>query len=350
MIEALSTSDWHLEGMDKHFVNATHIQLREIDRIYQYAVSKGIKHIFVPGDISETPKMRASTYMQLLMFFKKYDGLVTTHYVGGNHDRDDKDTTSCDLLKMLSEQGFLNTLNVHLQPVQERIDGSLINFCAWPCPASMSTTEGAINMAHITVAGAVGDNGMPLRASHDFAVHDKDYTISGHIHQYQHMKTKRTIYNGNPYQKNFGEALPKGFVHFRAETEKKKIKMRHRFIDNRPQFQLHTVRIDSPEDFQKLTQSNSIRYKLLVDSEVLVPSDLRVQYPNITGGIFTTNRDTGKQEKRDVDEVEFSPVISRVKPQTGLKEYLSSVGHNKKDIKNARAILQEAMDHLGISN
>ncbi len=348
MLEALSSSDWHLEGMNKHFHDATRRQLAEVDRIYQYGVNKGIKHVFIPGDISETPHMGYSTYMQLLMFFKKYDGVIDTHYVGGNHDRSDRETTSCDLLKTLCDMGFFKTLHVHLEPTQTRIDGTLVNFCAWPCPASLSESEGSLNLAHITVTGAVGDNGRPLRASHDFGVHERDYTISGHIHQYQHLREKRTIYNGNPFQKNFGEALPKGFIHFKATTQKKTVQVKHRFINNHPQFQLETIHIESPKDFSLLRATDSKRYRLYVAEDVLIPKDLRIQFPNITGSITTVTDQGKKVERHELEEIAVGYNPSRIKPETGLKEFLSGEGHSKKEIRLARDMLNEAKNHLGL--
>lgn len=348
MLEALSSSDWHLEGMKKHFVDATRRQLAEVDRIYQYAVNKGIRHVFIPGDLSETPHMSYSTYMQLLLFFKKYDGVIETHYIGGNHDRSDRESTSCDLLKTLVDMGFYKTLNVHLEPKQDRIDGTLVNFCAWPCPATLSEGEGSLNFAHITMSGAIGDNGRPLRTSHDFGTDERDYTISGHIHQYQHMREKRVIYNGNPYQKNFGEALPKGFVHFKATTNKKTVEVKHRFIDNRPQFQLETVYIESPKDFQQLQATDSKRYRLFVADDVIVPKDLRIQFPNITGTITVVASDTGKAvETVELEKGVYTPV-TRIRPETGLKEFLSGEGHSKKEIRQAQEMLREAKNHIGL--
>lgn len=350
MIEALSTSDWHLDGMGKHFVDATRRQLAEIDRIYQYGLRKGISHVFVPGDLSETPNMSGSTYMQLIMFFLKYDGLIETHYIGGNHDRCDKTSTSCDLLKLLADNGMFKTLNIHLEPTQQRINGTLVNFCAWPCGGTLSEREGALNFAHITMTGAMGDNGRPLKASHDFATLKRDFTVSGHIHQYQHMVEKRCVYNGNPYQKTFGEALPKGFIHFRAKTEKNTVQFRHRFIDNKPQFQLENVLIESPTDFKKLRNDDSKRYKLMVAPDVLLPQDLRMQYPNITGGIFTIVDGKTKTHENEMD-LDLPDVVAqpRISPDVGLIEFLSGEGHSKKEIRRARDMIAEAMNALGVS-
>ncbi len=351
MLEALSTSDFHLEGMSKHFLDATNRQLKEVDKIYQYAMSKGVQHIFWPGDLSDTPKMSFGTYMKLVIFLKKYDGIINTYYIGGNHDRSDVENTSCDLLKLLQSHGFFKSFRIFLEPEQDRIDGTLVNFCAWPCKESMSEKEGALNMAHVEYNGAIGDNGRKMKVNKDFASYKRDFTVSGHIHQYQHMKQQRVIFNGNPYQKNFGEALPKGFIHFKTATTKNVVEMRHRFIDNHPNFELHTVVIESPADFSRLKDNNNIRYKLLVAPDVLVPPDLRILYPNITGGIF--NSDTKKKAELDdgpmVEQLGLVSEISRIKPTTGLRDYLRGEGYDKKGIRRAESIVAEAMNELGIS-
>lgn len=349
MIEAVSTSDWHLEGMFKHFPDATNRQLKEVDKIYQYALNKAIRHIFVPGDISDKSNMSYSTYMKLVLFLKKYDGLINTYYIGGNHDRSDAESTSCDFLKLLCEQGFFKSFRIFLSPEQDRIDGSLVNFCAWPCYESLTEKEGALNFAHIEYNGVIGDNGHPVRTKHEFASHKRDFTVSGHIHQYQYLKNKRALFNGNPYQKNFGESLPKGFVHLKAQTNKNTIELKHRFIDNNPNFRLETVVIESPKDFSKLRDDNNIRYKLLVAPDVLVPTDLRLNYPNITGGIFNSETKKNRTEETDVETVGLISKVSRVKPTTGLKDYLSAAGHSKKEISAAHGHVKEAMDELGLS-
>lgn len=350
MLEALSTSDWHLEGMKKHFINATDRQLKEVDKIYQYGMSKGIRHVFIPGDISDTPHMSFSTYMKLVLFFRKYDGIINSYYIGGNHDRSDVTSTSCDFLKLLTEHGFFKSFKIYMEPDQDRIDGTLVNFCAWPIHETLTEKEGCLNFAHIEYNGAIGDNGRALKTSKEFRSHKRDYTISGHIHQYQHMKKQRAIFNGNPFQKNFGESLPKGFIHFKTRTEKNVVDLKHRFVDNQPNFQLQTVVIESPKDFTRLKDDNNIRYKLLVAPDVLVPADLRILYPNITGGIF--NSETKKQTNNDDATVERLGLVSqvaRVKPTTGLKDFLIGEGYSKKEISVARGIVTEAMNELGIS-
>jgi hypothetical protein len=159
------------------------------------------------------------------------------------------------------------------------------------------------------------------------------------------------VFNGNPFQKNFGEALPKGFVHFKTKTEKNVVDFKHRFVDNHPSFTLQTIVIETAKDFSRLKNDDSIRYKLLVSPEVMVPADLRILYPNITGGIF--NSDTKKQDVNTdgpvVEQLGMVSQVTRIKPTTGLKNFLIAEGYSKKEILLARSIVTEAMNELGIS-
>jgi DNA repair exonuclease SbcCD nuclease subunit len=348
MLEALSASDFHLDGMDKHFTNATERQMLEIDKIYQYALKNGIKHVFIPGDICDKPSMSNTAWVALIGHLFKYDGLIHTYYINGNHDKSDVETTACDFLEVLATNGVFKTFHIALQPEQLVVDGINVNLCSWPCKQSMTEKKGAVNFVHVTYNGAVGDTGRKLKAEDEFLAHKNDYTVSGHIHQYQHLKSRRAVYNGNPYQKNFGEALPKGFVHFKARYRKNEVEFKHRFVDNVPNFQLVHLHIKDASDFDKLSTRDSVRYKLSVNSDVLIPSDIRIQYPNITGGIF--NADTKKKADGSIDDLPeegAAKAIVSVSPTKHLKTYLENQGFSKKEIKAMRSIAKEARQHIG---
>lgn len=347
MLEALSTSDFHLDGMNKHFTDANTRQLLEIDKIYQYALKNGIKHVFIPGDISDKPVLSNEAWVGLMALLFKYDGLVHTYYVNGNHDKSDVDTTACDFLQSLQLHGALKTFRIFLQAEQVKIDGVNVNFIPWPHPETLTEKKGSLNLAHVTYNGAIGDTGRVLRVKKDeFKSHKNDFTITGHIHQYQYLRERKALYHGNPFQKNFGESLPKGFVHFKAKYEKNELIVRHRFVDNSPNFQLINLLIESPKDFRKLSTSDSYRYKLMVSSDVIVPPDLRLQFPNITGGVFNA---TTKKLDSNVEEsaLEGSVPKSITSPTKKLKGFLKRQGFKSKDIKVMYALAKEARSSIG---
>lgn len=340
MLEAIALSDLHFDGLNKHFVDANDRILKEMDKIYQFAVKRGIKYVFMPGDLADTPDMDWDTYSKLFMFLKKYDGLIETHYIAGNHDFADNENTSMNFLKVLANEKALKTTHIHLTASQAEIEGVPVNFLPYPCLKTLSTDSGALNFAHVEYTGAIGDNGRKLKTKHELEVHPDDFTISGHIHTYQFLKDRRAVYVGNPFQKNFGESLPKGFIYFKAQSKRGRIQLSHEFIENKPGFILENVFINDVTDFKKIKNDDNIRYKLHIGPEVAIPPDLLIKYPNITGGIVV-------QGIKTLEMDEDAPVRkSKVSIYTGLKSFLVSNG--RKDLKSLRNEVKRACDTLGI--
>ena len=85
-LHGVSTSDWHLGGMQRVLTDPVGSMIREIKKPYEYALSQGIKYVFVPGDISDSHHMDDHTFIQLLTLLLTYDEHITTFYLRGNHD------------------------------------------------------------------------------------------------------------------------------------------------------------------------------------------------------------------------------------------------------------------------
>lgn len=344
-LRAISTSDWHLEGLKRLFPN-DHIerQLSEIDKIYEYAFKNGIKHVFVPGDISDTHKMAWPTYFALYAFFKKWDEYLTTWYISGNHDFEEIHKTSIDFLKRLSEDGTFKNLKIITKPEQRKIDGIVVNFLPFPARKSIKSKKPCLNFVHEAFNGAVGDNGRVMKIKDEIKLGKDDFTIGGHIHQYQYLKKKRTILNGNPFQKNFGESLPKGFIDFTARYNSKgSLVVEHEFVNNRPNFVLESVLIEKLADFAQLRTDDNIRYRLYVDPTVTVPTDLRVKNPNVMQILDSQ----GKKKLKELESAEefglHSMQIPDIDPLDGLKDRMTSSGFSKKDHKAAKSFIQQAI-------
>ncbi len=130
MLHAISTSDWHLEGLFNHYGDeGVDMQLSVLESILLYSVERGIKHVFVPGDITDKDKMTDTTKRKLLALLVKYQGIVEIYYIGGNHDRGDKLNTSMDLIASLSKEwGFLTSFHIFMEPEQVVIDGERVGF------------------------------------------------------------------------------------------------------------------------------------------------------------------------------------------------------------------------------
>lgn len=351
VLEGLATADWHLCGLSKHFPNDIERQFYEINKIYQYAVKNGVEHIFVNGDISDTPHMPTDVYIALVLFLKKYDGIIHTHYIAGNHDFSDIKKTSMDLLDVLVRNDFFKSVSLYLNAESTKVAGVPVNFLPYPCVEAPESDVPHLNFSHVEYNGAVGDNGRKLRTKDEFIQNPGDFNVSGHIHTYQYLKAKRAVYSGNPFQKNFGEGLPKGFLHFKATAGSDEIKFKHKFINNKPDFQLINVQIESREDFAKLSDSDAYRYKLWVSPSVEVPRDLRVKFPNITGGIFDLD---SKKQAEVPDMVEdggaaTTPTTTRRSLRQGLTDNLRSKGFKKRQVKDAHAIVKQAANELGLN-
>lgn len=345
MLEAIVTSDWHLEGLSNHFPQ-DHVerQLETIDRIYQYALEQGVKHVFIPGDITDKFKMADETKRKLLQFFLKYEGIIESHYCGGNHDWADMTETSMDLIKTFTEWDFLKSLHIYLRPEQVVIDGIVVNFLPHPAKESIKHKKPCLNFCHVEAVGALGDNGRPLHAKKDIKVDPRDYTISGHIHLAQVLEKKRFEYCGSPYQKTFGEALPKGFIHIRAQYVKKELVVKRKFVDSKPGFRLETVVIENQKDWSRLEVNQAIRYRVIVKDEISIPADIRTRVPNISQ-INSTNKrvDLDNIDTVDVSELE----LSDIDPRDGLKDYLKASGIKKSLRVRARKELNAVLSEIG---
>ncbi|QYW04517.1 hypothetical protein pEaSNUABM14_00192 [Erwinia phage pEa_SNUABM_14] len=344
-LEALATADWHLEGLSNHFPQ-DHVdrQLETIDRIYQYALEHGIKHIFIPGDITDKFRMDDETKRRLMQHFLKYDGIIESHYCGGNHDWADMTTTSMDLIKTFCEWSFLKSLHIYLRPEQVEIDGIVVNFLPHPAKESIKHKKPCLNFCHVEAVGALGDNGRPLKAKHDIKVDPRDYTISGHIHLHQVLEKKRFTYCGAPYQKTFGESLPKGFIHFKAQYKNKELVVKQKFVDSKPGFRLETVFIETQKDWSRLEANSAIRYRVIVKEEVSIPADIRTRVPNISQ-INSTNK---RVDLDNIDTVDVSELaLADIDPRDGLKDYLKASGIKKSLRVRARKELDAVLSEIG---
>lgn len=343
-LRAISTSDWHLEGLAKLFPN-DHIerQLNEINKIYEYALDNGIKHVFVPGDITDTYTMKAETFISLILFFKKYDGLINTYYICGNHDHKEGLKTSVDSLQVLCLQGFFKTFHVYKSPEQVTIDGIKVNFLPHLSEGTIKSKKPCLNFVHVSYDGAIGDNGRTIKVKKELVAPKGDFTISGHIHQWQYMKAKRVLFNGNPFQKNFGESLPKGFIDFTASYRKGKLDVDFEFINNRPDFILQSEIIKKQKDFAKLSTEDNIRYRLYVDPKIVIPSDLMLKHPNVCQVLDSGGKKKLKELESAEEFKQHAIAIPKIDPLSSLKKDMEADGWSDIQYQLAENFVKDAI-------
>lgn len=351
MLHALFTNDWHFDGMRNHYPqdHAKRV-MREAEKVYQYAIKKSIQYIIVAGDISDSHKMSPESSKALLELLIKYDDHVTTYYMTGNHDYADSATTSLNLFESMVEFKMLKNFVVVKDLKQIKLDGVTLNFCPFPHSQLQKLTVPCLNIIHQDVAGAVGDNGRELKVKHDIEVdHDKDFTVSGHIHKHQFLKKRRILYPGALFQKTFGEELPKGFVELRSKVSKGKLKVVWEYIENRPHFELVTLKITDQKDFSKIKNDVNLRYRIYVSDDVVVPAKLRQDFPNIDQ-LWSIK---GKSLTKDFDvEQSFADTqrdMPKIDPLLGLKEFYKAQKQSKQDYIAGKKLVQQAMSELGYS-
>ena len=346
MLHGISTSDWHLGGMNRVLPSPVEWMMEEIRKPYKYALENGIKHVFVPGDISDTHVMDSHTFINLLTLLLTYDDHVKTWYIRGNHDVAHKYKTSLDALEFMSNNGFFKNFRIFSSPKVVGIDGVSVGFVPFP-GTGVKAKRPPLLFSHVEEPGAVGDNGYPLKCKESKIARTRgDFMISGHIHQYQSLESRRTLYNGSLYQKNFGEPLPKGFVDFTADYAEGKVDVHHEFINSKPNFELRTVKIKCSEDWGKIKDDPSLRYKVLIDKEsgVIVPKDIALTRPNI---VYMTGVDSLVKVK-DVQDMEGNSLASLPKfnPVKGLRAYLEKAGLDPHLVHQGIKMSKEAWKHI----
>lgn len=348
MLHGISTGDWHLDALKSHFP-ADHIdrQLVMVEKIYKHALEKGIEHVFVNGDIFDTSSSPISTCIALLRLFSKYRKHVTTHVLAGNHDWADVRKTALDFLSDLVNMKMLKNVYVYKEFENKTIEGININFIPFGTENFSPSNKASLNFLHTTIKGAIGDNGRKLKVGEKgFKFDKKDFCMLGHVHMYQVVGSEgRRVYSGAPYQKTFGESVQKGFVEFKAQMDGKKLKVIHKFIPLKQEFELRTVLIENQKDFQKLSNSYNVRLRLVIVGEnVVVPSDLTSTHSNIATvinakGEKVTETDSSVKLNRD-----RTASIPKINPTKGLSKLLKAHGHSKQEIKLAKKIVEESLN------
>lgn len=325
-MRALFTGDWHLMGLSRFFNDSIRLQMRELNKIFVYAVENGIDHVIVCGDISHTPFLNDTALIELINLILSYDKVLNIYYIFGNHDYHDDRKTSMEILKFLEQKKFFSNLHIFLEPEQREIDGELINFLPWPRSKAFTSKRSALNVCHVEQAGALNDNGYKLKTKNKFRSSKKDWTISGHIHK--HQKLGRFIYCGSPYQTKFGENYNTvGFLDVKFNDGV--LKFKH--VKTRPEFRLITKRILDEKDFDIPEEPNKL-YNLKVDSDITVPLNLTRENSSIysVSGRKSVNTD-----------VEVVSEIPEIDIDTGLSDFLTKKNLTKKELRYGLSIIQK---------
>lgn len=350
MFRAVITTDWHLRKLKRFFPETDiEIQMRELEKPFDYAIENGIKNVIIPGDISDKASLGDDYFVPLLALFFKYDPLLNITYVPGNHDFLERSRTSVDAIKCMIDNGVFRALQIHYSVTEQTIGGQRVVFVPYPY-TEYPDGDPAIVFAHVAYTGALGDNGRPLKevtGNSKLELHNGDVLISGHLHthQYLNMKSKRVLFPGAPYQTNFGEQGPKGFVEVRARTnEANKLLFKYEFVNSRPAFQLINMEVTDSSQWDDVTDDPMKLYKISTGEGIVVPKNLTKDFPNVVSvnGSFAkgyVDADIVKTTASDVPQIT---------PVTGLGKFLKTTDLSVRERNMARQEVRAALEELGL--
>lgn len=347
MLRAVSSSDWHLDGgLARIFpMNALSKQIAEINKVFQYCVENDIRHLFMPGDLSDKARLSEETLIALITLLSRYDKYLDFYYTLGNHDVAHVGKTSIDVLKIFADSGVFKRVHLFSTPEVREIEGVDVGFVPFPHTKAPKSDRPKLILAHVEEPGAIGDYGVPLKSAHVKVERSKkDYVVSGHLHTYQVLKARRALYNGALYQKTFGESPAKGFVELKAKySSEGELLVRHDFVPSKPAFRLDTLKIESADDWDKLENGDHVFYRLYLGEGVVTPKRIVKDFPNIVQINGTTYRG-----KAVVEEKVSAGDIPKITPLSGLIDFLQRFELSKSEIKEAVGMVKEALQQMNV--
>lgn len=277
MLEAIAIGDLHLDGLG-FLPNGNELIMAEVAKAENYAVRRGIKHVFYLGDIANKPVLSYEAHELLLNQFSKHRDCFDRHIILGNHDFSHTGRHSLTVLKKALEG---TNVHIYTEPTQVRLAGIPVNFLPYPYPNVDEAPDpfNCLNVSHFEVAGSQRDNG--TTSSSTYEIMASTHWLMGHLHTPHSVG--RVHYTGTLFQRNFGEDLPKSFSLVQARLSKSSALLQVRFkrIENTPAFTLHNLVIESTKDLDKIPSDPSAFCKLFVEGTVTLPSTLLATRPNI---------------------------------------------------------------------
>lgn len=250
-MEAVCIGDAHYDGNIFNLVeDGPSFVTNELRGPCQYAVERGIVHIFMLGDTCSKPRMSYESHIALLELVDEFPTL-NFHFVLGNHDMYGDDPRAGHSLQLLMRARRPNVF-VYTKPTRKLIDGCKVQFLPFP---HQNFDPAALNIAHVDVAGAVHDSGRPTKATNTSTA----VAIIGHIHKSQ--RVRRSYYPGTLYQTRYGEGEDKFFAHVRFNSPKDyNVQLRR----HDPAVLLRTLIVKSKEDIDNADPSPHILYRLII--------------------------------------------------------------------------------------
>jgi len=325
----IHTSDWHV-GASWRLLPQEHLSRQKfmIDEIYRIALKYKAKVVTVSGDILHRKDPERKSRNMVLKQILKYDKLIPTIIVEGNHDSVDAEESNIHNLKILYDQRkFKQTTIVELEnKIIPFEDGA---FIAMPifnktelkilAREASKRYKWVVPLLHTTTIGVSDDKGWTAREGWDMdKVPGITYYAMGHIHKMQRLTLPNAFQCGSPMQHNFGEKPPKGVL--LVDTDKP---TRPSFINLKKLPALHLVNDDKGEPIPL------DGYVKLITNKSLLGRKLP---PNVVS--------TGK----NLDNIEILEYDCELNPLKGLTEYLANEGLSVDEQEMGAKIVQKIIE------
>lgn len=332
--EAVTVGDIHLDKLTSILgEDAIPLQIAEVRKVFTYAVKNKVPNVLVLGDVAHKPRLSYEALIALESLLDEFDGKVKIYIILGNHDVEMQGIHSMQPIHERVKAGKYKSVYFFDRPKQRIIDTVPVNFLPFPATEPLDDKK-AINVAHLERPGAMRDNGSLINKGGIEQTNDQFFVV-GHLHTPHEVGN--SWFSGTLFQTNFGESLPKSFMHLKANYNKKKntLKYRVKRVPNDPAFKFFNLVVKELSDLKIIERNPLYLYKLFIHSDIELPKNLLRKYPNIINHV---GYDT-KGELKALMESSQEDIKYDIKE--GLPELLKGKGYSKKKIKRALTLLDE---------
>ncbi len=258
-MEAIAIGDLHgtdatgKGGIAKYVQNYDEVIFEEADRAVEWARERGIKNVFLLGDLCESPRMSYDSMLGLVSFFARHEDMQF-YVILGNHDLFSDDPKIGHSLQIVMAMYGKENVTFITKPKTIAVDGAPVRFLPYPHD---DFDPKALNVFHKEVYGSKGDSGRPMKD--DSLSKSKAVCVAGHLHTAH--KVRNTYYPGTLAQKNFGEKTDKYFAHIDfTSADSHSIE----FIPFEPKYLLHTIVLNDRQDLKQIPKGQFNLVKLVI--------------------------------------------------------------------------------------
>jgi len=258
-------------GLASYLLDSDRYVISEVKRVLNWASDRGIRNVFLYGDICDSHRLSYRAMSYLISLFRNNPDFQF-FVIPGNHDMEgetkirkkviDEQAKAQHSLELLMKVKFPN-VRFLTEPEVVKIDKVPVKFCPWPC---VDFHPKALNVAHIEVKGSKSDSGRVMDG--DGLSKSSSVVCMGHLHTAH--RVRNTYFSGTLYQTNFGESLPKYFHHGTFNTPQD---YEINQIPFDPKYKLFNCVIESQGDVDALSRDPCHLLKVIVadGADVVIP-------------------------------------------------------------------------------